>query len=40
MTKSEHELVAQVHQIANNDLDESDMDDLALPVADENKTAE
>ena len=40
LTESEHEVVAQVHQIANNDSDVSDMDDIALPVADENKSTE
>ena len=40
LTESEHEVVAQVHQIANNDLDVSDMDDIALPVADENKSTD
>ena len=40
LTESEHEVVAQVHQIANNDLDANDMDDIALPVADENKSTE
>ncbi|MDG1987538.1 MAG: SMC-Scp complex subunit ScpB [Halieaceae bacterium] len=40
LTESEHEVVAQVHQITNNDLDASDMDDIALPVADENKSTE
>jgi len=40
LTESEHKVVAQVHQIANNDLDVSDMDDIALPVADENKSTD
>ena len=40
LTESEQESVAQVHQIANNDLDASDMDDIALPVADKKKSTE
>jgi len=38
LTESDHEVVAQVHQIANNDLNERDVDDIALIVADENKS--
>ena len=37
VTESDHEVIAQVHQITNNDMDERDVDDIALTVADENK---
>ena len=40
VTESDHEVVAQVHQIANNDMNERDVDDIALIVADENKSTD
>ena len=40
MTESDHEVVAQVHQIAINDMNERDVDDISLTVADENKSTE
>ena len=40
VTESDHEGAAQVHQIANNDMNERDVDDIALIVADENKSTD
>ena len=40
VTESDHEVVAKVHQMANNDLNKRDVDEIALNVADEHKSTD